>query len=77
MIHGDPYEFAIWFDVLEKYANKNFREGVFHIFIDGNLFPSHAYAMPVNYQIAEIVGNFNRAGKSPINFSLETAEQLF
>lgn len=39
MVFGDPYRFAILMEYIPEWSDSTFRNGLFHFFIDGEMFP--------------------------------------
>lgn len=53
MIFGQPYEFAIFYEVLEKTEDNKWKYGIFNFFIDDEIYPSkrsnYTLQMAINY----------------------------
>lgn len=79
MVIGDPYKFAIFVDIVEKWnIDYSFNNGILFFSIDGELFPDDIRNATLNYEIGEIEKVLNNILKVPNKdiFNMEKKKAL-
>lgn len=51
MIFGDPYKFAVLVEHIPEWSGRGFKNGLFHYFIDGELFPDKVATATLNVEV--------------------------
>ncbi|HCQ7773906.1 TPA: immunity 42 family protein [Enterobacter kobei] len=74
MIFGNPYRFAIWTDYIPQWG-ESYKNGLFHLIINGNLYPHNIRTSTLFSDLLEITDNDCALISHPQNediFSLST-----
>lgn len=69
MIFGNPYEFAILVEVIPKWSDDTYKNGMFHFFIDGKMFPDEVVASTLDVDLSQLL-NWNSLASLPENYEI-------
>lgn len=76
MIFGDPYRFAVWVEPVSQWSG-SYTNGLFHLIINGNMYPSDIRTSTLSSDLREISDNDCALVSQPLNrdvFTLSTQE---
>lgn len=57
MIFGNPYEFAILVEAVTEWSLNSYRNGLFHFFIDGKMFPDNVEISSLGADLCELLNS--------------------
>lgn len=57
MIFGDPYKFSILAEVVPEWSDSTYKNGMFHFFVDGKMFPDEIVTATLGVDLPHLLGD--------------------